>query len=755
MPIIYSHNPSAPSPTRGTPFGPSTLFGLSIALVSAIASADPSAKSAAQAQMQEVVVVSSRFPVPMNEVVGSVVSISSDNIDARMVNDLSDLLATSVGISVNRRQAYGRSYNDGIAIRGLGGKRVNILVDGVRVADAYTGYGRDVVDMDLLKRVEILKGPSSALYGSDGLAGVVSYMTKDPSDLVQDGNFFASATTLYESASQRVKAGLVTAMTGDKMDWLFQVTQHDLNETNLHDDATLQPNPMSADRTSAFSKIKYALTEDSDLTLTLDVQRSEGDWDLQSDVGTSFGRTIVNTSESLGVDKIERDRFSLSYDFEQLSAWFDRGGANLFYQSTNQRQITREQVQTFGNGIQAAPTKMTAEYSDYQFNQSIGGLSLELFKTIETSSGMRHQLVYGAEWEEIDVQRPRYKTSTDAMTAVVSSNFGGDVYPNKTFPDTKTQRSAVYVNNRIELTDRTTLVVGLRYDHHRLKPSTDALFDNSNVAGNQLAHIKDGSLSKKFGLLFNLNDDLTGYAQYAEGFRSPDYESANLTFTNFAYRYSVAPNPNLESEQSAGYELGLRGEHNDLSWSMALYHTDYDDFIETALTGSTPQGISIYQYANLSDVTIKGAEFEITQRFPDNWNAKFAANRTYGDSAGEALTTIDPSEAILSLQWRSDDSNLGVLGVATLVASGPDGLAPNCGRGGCNALLELPGRVTYDIFVDYRFSDNLSTKIGVSNLTDVKYWDWDSVNGKTANDSNLDLFLETGREVKAMLKYAF
>ena len=109
MPMIYSPTPSASSPTRDTPFGPATLFGLSIALVSAIASANPSVKSTAQAPMEEVVVVSSRFPVPMSEVVGSVVSISSDNIDARMVNDLSDLLSTSVGISVNRRQAYGLS----------------------------------------------------------------------------------------------------------------------------------------------------------------------------------------------------------------------------------------------------------------------------------------------------------------------------------------------------------------------------------------------------------------------------------------------------------------------------------------------------------------------------------------------------------------------------------------------------------------------------------------------------------------------
>ena len=112
---------------------------------------------------EEVVVISSRYPVPLSEVVGSVATISGEDIAGRMVNDLQSLLATTVGVSVKRRQAYGRVYNEGISIRGLGSKRVNILIDGVRVADAYTGYGRDLVDMDLLKRVEILKGPSSAL----------------------------------------------------------------------------------------------------------------------------------------------------------------------------------------------------------------------------------------------------------------------------------------------------------------------------------------------------------------------------------------------------------------------------------------------------------------------------------------------------------------------------------------------------------------------------------------------------------------
>ena len=121
-------------------------------------------------EVQEVVVISSKYPVPLQEVVGSVDSISLENLETRMVSDLSDMLDKTIGVSVSKRNVSGRAYNDGISIRGLGGKRVNILIDGIRVAEAYTGYGRDVVDVDLLKRVEILKGPSSALYGSDAVS---------------------------------------------------------------------------------------------------------------------------------------------------------------------------------------------------------------------------------------------------------------------------------------------------------------------------------------------------------------------------------------------------------------------------------------------------------------------------------------------------------------------------------------------------------------------------------------------------------
>ena len=127
-------------------------------------------------EIEEVVTVSSKIEVPIQDVVGSVNLVTQESIEERVVNSLDQVFENTIGVTVPRGVYSGRALNEGITIRGIGDKRVNVLIDGVRIADAYQsgGFGKDLVDPILLKRVEVLKGPSSALYGSDGLAGTVS-----------------------------------------------------------------------------------------------------------------------------------------------------------------------------------------------------------------------------------------------------------------------------------------------------------------------------------------------------------------------------------------------------------------------------------------------------------------------------------------------------------------------------------------------------------------------------------------------------
>ena len=93
------------------------------------------------ADIEEVVTVSSKIEVPAKDVVGSVSLITQSDLETRVVNDLQEVFENTIGVTVPRSIRSGRTRNDGVTIRGIGDKRVNILIDGVRIGDAYQSGG--------------------------------------------------------------------------------------------------------------------------------------------------------------------------------------------------------------------------------------------------------------------------------------------------------------------------------------------------------------------------------------------------------------------------------------------------------------------------------------------------------------------------------------------------------------------------------------------------------------------------------------
>ena len=704
--------------------------------------------SASEDEVQEVVVISSKYPVPLQEVVGSVDSISLEDMETRMVSDLSDILDKTIGVSVSKRNVSGRAYNDGISIRGLGGKRVNILVDGIRVADAYTGYGRDVVDVDLLKRVEILKGPSSALYGSDGLAGAVSYITKDPSDLADFGKNYLSINTTYDEDNEHTKVSLLAARVGQTIESLVQLTSRELSQMELHDDATLELDPFDGKQLSVLAKFKVSLSDAFDITLTLDSQEFEGDYIFNSQAGMSYFPEVSSTTNVIGMDDGSRDRGTLALDFANENTFFDNGSIRFFVQQTDQKQVTTRSKQIFGAG----PPSMINAYRDYQFNQDIDGISADFFKSIN-NNGRIHNIVYGVEVENIEIERPRIRYETNLMTGAVNTFLGGEYYPNKTIPDTEIERQSFFFNDRFEVNEKTTIVFGARYDGYELTPIADELFYANSQATNQLYFIDDSAVSMKFGFLRVLSDEVSFYAQYAEGFRAPDFQSANLSFTNLAFRYAVGTSPGLKPEESEGIEFGFKGATDNVSWTLSFYDNEYTDFIDTYIKGRSQQGITLYEYGNLDEVDITGVEFEMSADISDNLQASFGFSIPNGNMNGERLASIEPEEAILGLLW--DTGKLRLSGYANFTAGSYDNFAPSCGRSGCTPLLALSGLTTFDVYGSYQITANMKLRFALKNLTDESYWNWSSVQGKSASDANLDLFMEPGRNSSVGLKYEF
>lgn len=707
--------------------------------------------------VEEVVVISSKIPVPLSEVVGSVTLITQDDLEARVVSDLGDILENTVGVSVPRNSQYGRYYNEGISIRGLGGSRVNIFVDGVRVSDAYAGYGRDVVEVDLLKRVEILKGPTSALYGSDGLAGAVSYVTKDASDFTESG-FHYSARYSHFSDSDQEKYSFLSAYVGERVEGILQFTNKNSSEMNLHDDAVQNPNPVRSEGESILGKFTFDLNDNIDITFTLDSQEWTSDIVVLTDIGSTFYpglSTLSTTSSSVGADEGSRERIGLRVDFKGQNNLFDNGTFNIFSQSTDQQQITNKMVadMVFGQFGPMGPPTPGMLFRDFQFNQSVSGMALELRKSYDNFKG--RDVVYGFETETLETERYRNSTLTSLFTGVSSSNVYGTIYPSKTLPNTDTTRTGVYINDRIKIDEFNILSLGLRYDTYELEPNDDALSSVNRVVGYPLAQIEEDEFSVKIGWLSAVTEDINAFFQYAEGFKAPDYDAANLSFNNLAYGYGIVPNANLAPETSKGTEIGFRSDTVNRSWSITRFDNQYEDFIQSTAAGfDFINQIVLFQSQNLNDVDIDGIELSFSRKLSDTLTFSYDLIRIDGKSDGIPLSSISPDQAMIALKHLSVDEKFSANLYLNMVDESFNNFTSGCGRSG-GACLTLPDREIFDLYTSYKFNDHLELNVAFKNLSDQKFWDWTTVNGFAADQANLDLWLEPGRNTSVSLKVIF
>tara|TARA_B100001245_G_scaffold234818_1_gene221178 strand:+ start:719 stop:2905 length:2187 start_codon:yes stop_codon:yes gene_type:complete len=699
----------------------------------------------------EIVVISSRIPTVANELFATVDTITQSDIDLQLIDDLSEMTRFIPGVSASRESQYGRSFLSDINIRGIGSDRVIMMIDGVRISDAYTGYGRDLVDTDLLKRIEISKGPTSAQYGSDGLAGIVGYFTKDPSDLASIDNNFYSINLATKQANKQSKVNFLAASVGEKFDALIQLTQRNMEETRLHDDFMMNANPFDGDQTSFLAKTVFRPTQGVKLTFTADTQKWTGNWDIKSEEGMVFFPSPPRAvSSSLGIDDGKRNRLSFRLNLSsEVSNLYDEASFIAFTQKTEQQQVTQQQQVTFFDGMELAPTP-TMRDKNFQFNQSLSGVTFQAHKVLNS-----HQILYGFDYEVTDTERPRLMSEKNLVTQMVSNTVDGDTFPNKTFPDSESKRTAIFLSDRINFSESQIFTFGVRFDNYELIPTSDQALVNANPLNHQISSIDDSAISLKIGYLQDLNSNLTFFSQYSEGFRAPDYESANIVFTNFMYYYTVLPNPNLKPESSRGIEIGLRGSNDVSDWKMSIYKNDYDDFIQTVLTGVSQTGLANYQYQNTEDADIHGIEFQYNRAITENIMATLSFNQSVGDGNGESMNEVDPKEAILGLNWKSSNRKWGIQGMMTLVDKSKNDLSQVCEGQTCAPRAVIPGYGLLDLFLSYDFNENTQLRISAENVTNKKYHRWASVALLPEDDEELDLFGEAGSSINASFKYIF
>jgi len=243
------------------------------------------------------------------------------------------------------------------------------------------------------------------------------------------------------------------------------------------------------------------------------------------------------------------------------------------------------------------------------------------------------------------------------------------------------------------------------------------------------------------------------FAHYAHGFRAPPFEDVNIAFDIPLFGYRAIPNPELRSETSDGIEVGLRHASGGTRLTAALFYSEYDDFIESRVpVGVDPTtGVLLFQSRNRDESRIYGAELQWTQRLDglvEGLALDLGLSWTDGEDrrTGQTLDSLQPAEAMLSLNWDDPRRPLSLRATLTGVAARDD-----LDTAAVGDPFAPDGYATVDLIGAYQLHPAASLRVGLFNAFDRSYWRWSEVRGLATDDPLVPALSGPGRYLSTSL----
>ncbi len=696
-------------------------------------------------QLSAVTVSATRSARKVDDVPSSVSVITGATIQKEGARSLKDVFRNELDVTVPvgptrfgvGGAATGRGGQEGVNIRGLGGNQVLMLVDGIRIPNGFsfgpfsTGRG-DFLDIDGLKSVEVLRGPASTQYGSDGLAGAVTFKTLDPSDVLARGqNVGGFARLGYASIDQAGSGTLAVAGKNEKWQAMILGSYRQGHETdNKANNAAKSidrttPNPVDYHNRYLLGKAILTIDAAQQLGLTIESQRRSQHTQVFS-ARAAAPVPLRGLIDLTTQDTIERDRLSLEHRYNDVNAtWIQSAETRLYWQDAKVNQYATEQRNR-------APERIR----DNTFRTQVVGLATQ-FQT-NLTGWVNQRLSYG-----LDLSQAHISAMRDGTFPPYGSKF-----PSRPFPDTTYTLGGAFFQSEIEL-GAVSVIPGVRFDRYAINPSTKGYENRA------LASLSGQAVTPRIGAVWRLASGFAPYAQLARGFRAPTPEQVNNGFANLASGYTSVGNPALKPEYADSLEIGFRGKSHGLRYSLAGFENRYQNFISQEVIGGggRPSNPTIYQYVNLTKAKIQGVVAQVELKVGQRWTLQTGAAYLKGDSqingVSAPINSVQPFKAMFGLQYDAGEWG-GQATVLYSAAKDPSRIAP-----GRTSQFASPDYTVLDLGVYWKPSTNLTLNANLNNALDTKYWRWSDVSGLTENSRIADAYTAAGRTVQVSLRYDF
>jgi len=519
-------------------------------------------------QIEEYVISASKSAERKLDIPNMVDVLEKDHLRESTGMTAAEILEGTGNIMVQRTQGGGGSP----ILRGFEANKILLVVDGVRLNNAIYRSGHlqnsITIDQSILERTEVIFGPSSVIYGSDALGGVIHYYTRDP-ELSRDSlfHFGTQAYLQYASASQgwvahadftlgKQKWGSITSVTFKELgdirmggrrspnlgEWGKRM--HYVEQVNGVDSTLVNKNPLIQKNTGyrqidLIQKIRYSPSPHVDWILNMQLSTSS-DIDRLDKLNDYAGSNLKYAAYYYGPQN--RALIAVRNTIKKETALFTNMTAIAAYQRIDEDRFSRQ----FRN----------EELLTQEEDVDVLSLNLDLFKTWGTD----HRLNYGADFSYNLVQSQAWYENITTGTEVPAQTR---------YPDggSQTWSTSAYASYKWTLSEMFLLNGGARYNLGTLF----SRFDDTRLPFDMI-EIRHGALTGSAGLVYTPSESWQVNAILSTGFRNPnvdDYGKVRAKDGDI-----TVPSESLSPEYSYNGELGIRVNLQDyLHLELVGYYT--------------------------------------------------------------------------------------------------------------------------------------------------------------------------------------
>ena len=563
----------------------------------------------------EVVVTATRTENDVKKVPASTQVITQEDIKRGGATSVRNALSMYANI-FQKSKVRGGGHD--IIIRGMETKHSLVMVNGRRIsneADA-NGLGNamslDRININDVEKIEIVRGPSSALYGSEAMGGVLNIITK-PS---KEQTLLTGLEHTSEDTSHWWHAD--TGRIGN-FSMTLDARFNKINRSML--DTATESDPYGTAQTYNAS-LNYYVNDHSYVNAYMDYYSQH----LKTDTGTPVMKPITLTTssgkmslsgqamlEGTGSKAYKQKNYGISWNGKtDKNDWQIQAYMSKFNWSTTSNTKVLGSIPPAG--MEGMFNFLLQKKNAYDFNHDEHNMW-----AIEGRDSLRvndhHRVTFGAEYVKDKVAGTGLGANGDSVYSITENG------KTKSSSEKTLSSYAAYLQDEIEY-GKWFIVPAIRYDHHSAYGS---------------------HTSPKIGVTYNATDHFRIKANYGDGFKAPSvsqlYYDLDMQMGPGNWVH-LTGNPNLKPEKSKSWDLGVEAEFGKGYGSLTYFDNDVDNLIASIPKGKDSNGHNLHRYENVNKARIKGLENTLGYRFNDT--LEFKVTSTLLDakdtSSGKDLT---------------------------------------------------------------------------------------------------------------------